>query len=224
MTGSMLLYNEAGSSTTYRVRIALNLKKQEYELKTLDIDQQHHQSTEYLELKPQGLIPLLVHATNDGDVKLTQSVAIMEYLEDILPHQGTRLLPDSPVARARVRSLALHIACEMQPLNNTRVTKHIKKELQGDPETLRSWQIHWAETGFTGLEKELQSPETGSFCHGDQPTMADCCLVPQVALGVLLVTCCHCHTLAHARADSGDFMWFTHCPVFWQVFRAALQK
>lgn len=104
----------------------------------------------------------------------------MEYLQDVFPQQGVALLPVDHVGRARVRSLALHIACEMQPLNNSGVVKYVQTEMKADAAHVKSWQFHWAQKGFQGLEKELESTSTGQFCHGDSPTIADCCLVPQV--------------------------------------------
>ena len=181
MTSGILLYSRSTSSASYRVRIALNLKKQHYDLKVINTEQQHHKSGEYLSLNPQGLVPLLVHQSSDQEVKLNQSVAIMEYLEETFPQQGAALLPKDHVGRARVRSLALHIACEMQPLNNSGVVNFIRSDMKRDTSTVKGWQLHWAEKGFTGLENQLKSDSTGRFCHGDSPTLADCCLVPQVS-------------------------------------------
>lgn len=179
-TPGIILYSRSTSSASYRVRIALNLKRQQYDIKAMDLEQQHHKSGEYLSLNPQGLVPLLCHQLDTGEVKLSQSVAIIEYLEDTFPKQGASLLPTDAIGRARVRSLALHIACEMQPLNNSGVVNFIKTDLKGDADTLKRWQLHWAEKGFMGLEVQLESKSTGKFCHGDSPTLADCCLVPQV--------------------------------------------
>ena len=180
MQKNILLYSRSTSSASYRVRIALNLKQQQYDVKAMDLEHQHHKSGEYLSLNPQGLVPLLIHQLGDQEVKLNQSVAIMEYLDETFSQHGAKLLPTDPVARARVRSLALHIACEMQPLNNSGVVKFIKTDLKGDADTCKQWQLHWAEKGLWGLEKQLESDSTGSFCHGHSPTLADCCLVPQV--------------------------------------------
>lgn len=184
-TPGIILYSRSTSSASYRVRIALNLKRQQYDIKAMDLEQQHHKSGEYLSLNPQGLVPLLCHQLDTGEVKLSQSVAIIEYLEDTFPKQGASLLPTDAIGRARVRSLALHIACEMQPLNNSGVVNFIKTDLKGDADTLKRWQLHWAEKGFMGLEVQLESKSTGKFCHGDSPTLADCCLVPQVSLSCI---------------------------------------
>lgn len=179
MAPDLVLYSRANSSASYRARIALNLKQVAYKSNTLAPAQQSPDS-EYLRLNPQGLIPLLVCQSENETTTLSQSIAILEFLEESYPKQGQRLLPSDPAGRARVRSLALHIACDMQPLNNTRVVKYIKEQLGGDSETQTTWSLHWAELGLQALEEELSSKGTGKFCHGNVPTMADCCLVPQV--------------------------------------------
>ena len=179
MAPDLVLYSRASSSASYRARIALNLKQIAYKSNTLAPAQQSPDS-EYLRLNPQGLIPLLVCQSENETTTLSQSIAILEFLEESYPKQGQRLLPSDPAGRARVRSLALHIACDMQPLNNDRVVKYIKEQLGGDSETQKTWSLHWAELGLQALEEELSSKATGKFCHGNVPTMADCCLVPQV--------------------------------------------
>lgn len=151
MSDKLLLYSRSTSSASYRVRIALNLKEQQYETSTLGAEQQHLESHGYHELNPQGLVPLLVHKCTNGEVKLSQSVAIMEYLQDTFPQQGVALLPADLAERARVKSLALHIACEMQPLNNSRVVKYVHTDLDADVATVKRWQLHWAEQGFQGV-------------------------------------------------------------------------
>ena len=181
MSDTFLLYSRSTSSASYRVRIALHLKEVLCDTCTLDAQQQHCESHGYHKINPQGLVPLLVHTTAGRDIKLSQSVAIMEYLQDVFPQQGVTLLPEDLAGRSRVKSLALHIACEMQPLNNSRVVKYVQTDLKADAATAKRWQLHWAEKGFQGLEKELESTSTGQFCHGDSPTIADCCLVPQVS-------------------------------------------
>lgn len=180
MSDSIVLYSRAVSSASYRVRIALHLKQQRYDVNRVEEQQQRRKGGEYHELNPQGLIPLLIHKSAGQVIKLNQSLAIMEYLQDTFPQQGVALLPADHVGRARVRSLALHIACEMQPLNNSSVVKHLQTDLKVDAATAKAWQVYWATKGFSGLEKELESASTGQFCHGDSPTIADCCLVPQV--------------------------------------------
>lgn len=187
MSDKLLLYSRSTSSASYRVRIALNLKELQYETCTLDADQQHRESHGYHELNPQGLVPLLVNKTENAEVKLSQSVAIMEYLQDMFAQQGVALLPADLAERARAKSLAMHIACEMQPLNNSRVVKYVQTDLNADAATVKRWQLHWASTGFHGLEKELESTSTGRFCQGDSPTIADCCLVPQVSISICIL-------------------------------------
>lgn len=181
MSESLLLYSRAVSSASYRVRIALHLKQQRFDVSIIDEKQQRQKGSDYLDLNPQSLIPLLIHKSAGREVKLNQSLAIMEYLQDTFPQQGTALLPADVLGRARARSLALHIACEMQPLNNSCVVKHLQTDLKADAATAKAWQVYWATKGFSGLEKELESTLTGQFCHGDSPTIADCCLVPQVS-------------------------------------------
>ena len=181
MSDSILLYSRSTSSASYRVRIALNLKQQKYDTKTMGPAEQHHKSAEYLKINPQGLVPLLFHKSGTQEARLNQSVAIMEYLQEVFPKEGYALLPGDTLGRARVRSLALHIACEMQPLNNSGPVKYLRTDVKASADTVTEWSRHWAEKGFTGLEAELASSATGNFCHGDSPTMADCCLVPQVS-------------------------------------------
>jgi len=167
------------SSASYRVRIALALKGLDYEyvpvmLRFKDGDQHR---PEYLARNPQGLVPLL----EDGALSVTQSLAIFEYLEETYPDPP--ILPRSAADRARVRSLASFVACEIQPLNNLRTERFLVKSMGVDKDAaLRPWRQHWIRTGFDVLEQQLSGdPRTGTFCHGDTPTVADCCLVPQVA-------------------------------------------
>ena len=190
--GGILLYSRSTSSASYRVRIALNLKQQQYELHTMNLEQQHHKSGEYLALNPQGLVPLLIHQVAKAKIMLSQSVAIIQYLDETFPQQGAALLPQDAVGRARVRSLALHIACEMQPLNNSGVVKYLQTDLHSNASTCQQWQLHWAEKGLNGLEQQLQSEFTGKFCHGNSPTLADCCLIPQVSYVLFQNSCRLC--------------------------------
>lgn len=172
----MQLYGYFRSSAAYRVRIALNLKGIEYRLMVRHLRKGEQRDPAFLALNPQGLVPAL--ATDDGAV-LTQSLAIIEYLDEI--HPQPPLLPDDPIGRARVRSLAQLIACEMHPLNNLRVLKYLKAPLGHEQATIDTWYRHWVATGFEALEQHLASEAaTGAFCHGDRPTLADVCLVPQV--------------------------------------------
>lgn len=173
----MELYTYFRSSAAYRVRIALNLKglKADYHYVHLVKDGGQQHKPEYLALNPQGLVPALV---DHGQV-LTQSLAIIEYLEETHPQPS--LLPKDPLGRARVRALAQVVACDIHPLNNSRLLKYLERELHADETARNTWYRYWVVEGFTALEKLLAgNSRTGKFCHGDQPTLADICLVPQV--------------------------------------------
>jgi maleylacetoacetate isomerase len=166
------------SSASYRVRIALNLKGLQYTPVPIHLlrggGEQHDEAFE--QFNPAHLVPVL----QDGAVTLTQSLAIIEYLEEI--HPAPALLPAGAAARARVRALALSIACDIHPLNNLRVLRYLKSEFELDDARRERWSRHWIGEGFGALERMLAgSADTGSFCHGDSPSMADCCLVPQIA-------------------------------------------
>jgi len=169
------LYTYFRSSAAFRVRIALNLKGIVYEPKFVHLPRGEHRAPEYTAENPQALVPLLV--ANDG-TRLAQSLAIIEYLDDLYPRQP--MLPKDAKERARVRSLSLLVACEIHPLNNLRVLQHLKRALGQSEDQLNTWYRHWIADGLSKLEGELKSPGTGRYCHGDTPTMADCCLVPQI--------------------------------------------
>ncbi|AHV93174.1 maleylacetoacetate isomerase [Bordetella holmesii] len=173
----MQLYSYFRSSAAYRVRIALNIKGLSYAYSPVHLLKEDGQqlSEDYLALNPSALVPTLV----DGDQAIGQSLAIIEYLDETHPQPA--LLPATPAARARVRAIALNIACDIHPLNNLRVLKYLKHDLKVEEEAKNAWYRHWVDTGLTALESMLsQSAETGRFCHGDTPTLADICLVPQV--------------------------------------------
>jgi maleylpyruvate isomerase len=172
----MLLYGYALSSASYRVRIALALKGLQVSSVTLDLRAGEQRREEFLKINSQGFVPALV--LDDGTV-LTQSLAIIEYLDEVHPDQP--LLPKSPAARASVRALAQAIACDVHPLNNLRVLQYLENDLQHDKATREAWYRHWVRLGFDAIERRLVRDEmAGRFCHGDAPTMADVCLVPQV--------------------------------------------
>lgn len=182
----MILYGYPLSSASYRVRIALALKNLEVGTVTKDLRQSEHLQEAFLDLNPQGFVPAL--SLDDGQV-LTQSIAIIEYLEEVYPDPP--LLPAVPEARARVRAFCQLIACDVHPLNNLRVLTYLKGELALDKSVRDSWYHHWIQVGFEALERWLergasQSPAggrawtAGPFCYGDSPSMADVCLVPQV--------------------------------------------
>jgi maleylpyruvate isomerase len=169
------LYGFWRSSAAYRVRIALNLKGLDAEQAFVHLRKGEQRAPEFLTLNPQGLVPALI----DGDVALTQSLAICDYLDET--HPAPPFLPKSPAERARVRSLALAIACDIHPLNNLRVLVYLKREMKQEQATIDEWYRHWVKEGFTGLEQMLGSSKaTGKFCHGDVPGLADICLVPQI--------------------------------------------
>lgn len=171
----MKLYSYFRSSAAYRMRIALALKGLSYDAAYVHLRKKEHKAEAYTALNPQGLVPALID--DDGSV-VTQSMAIIEYLDETRPDPP--LMPKAPLDRARVRSIAQLIGCEMHPLNNLRVLQYLKNELGHDDETRDRWYLHWVKEGFDALEKILAQPETGRFCHGDSPTLADICLVPQV--------------------------------------------
>jgi maleylacetoacetate isomerase len=177
----MKLYGYFRSSASFRVRIALNLKGLTYESVPVHLVKDGGQqfSPEYLQLNPDGLVPVLVDEATGGDA-LTQSLAIIEYLDET--HPEPPLLPANPVDRAYARSLALTIACEIHPLNNLRVLRYLVREMKVPEESKDAWYRHWCEKGLASLEKILARDErTGTFCIGETPGLADCLLVPQIA-------------------------------------------
>jgi maleylacetoacetate isomerase/maleylpyruvate isomerase len=171
----MRLYTYFRSSAAFRVRIALNLKGLAYVPAFVHLARGEHRALGYGTVNPQALVPAL----EDGGKLLTQSLAIIEYLDETQPN--VPLLPKEPLARARVRALALLIACEIHPLNNLRVLQHLKRALGQSDEQVNAWYRHWIADGLAKFEADLVMAKTrGKFCHGDAPTLADCCLVPQV--------------------------------------------
>lgn len=172
------LYTYFRSSAAYRVRIALHLKGLPFESIPVHLLRQggeQHQAA-YVQRNPSQLVPTLV----EGGLNLGQSLAIIEYLDET--QREPPLLPADPAGRARVRALALTVACEIHPLNNLRVLNYLEHHLQLEAAARADWYRHWITLGFHTLEALLAGhPDTGRFCHGQQPTLADCCLVPQVA-------------------------------------------
>ena len=172
------LYDYFRSSSSYRVRIALNIKNLDYEIIPIHLMNEGGQQlkAEYKAINPQGLVPTLVDTTQG--ITLTQSLAIIEYLEEQYPEPA--LLPGDPLQRAKIRACAQLIACEIQPMNNLRVLKYIKAPLQLSDDVKMQWYHHWITVGFDALEKILKQSYSGAYCFGNQPTLADVCLMPQV--------------------------------------------
>lgn len=173
----MRLYTYFRSSAAYRVRIALNLKGLDWEAVPIHLarngGEQHGE--DFRAVNPAGLVPVL----NDNGTVLSQSIAIIEYLDE--RHPQPSLLPGDAAARARIRQLALSVACDIHPINNLRVLQYLQRELGADEAQKNQWYKHWVEGGLAAIEAMLaNSPATGAFCHGDTPTLADCCLIPQV--------------------------------------------
>jgi maleylacetoacetate isomerase len=170
------LYTFFRGSSPFRVRIALNLKGLAYESAFVHLGKGEQRKPEYAAVNPQSLVPAL--ELDDGQV-LTQSLAILEYLDEVRPQPP--LLPRDALGRARVRALSLIVACEIHPLNNARTLAYLRKGMRHSEEEVNEWYRHWVADGLAKLEGSLvRFPGTGRFCHGDAPTMADCCLVPQV--------------------------------------------
>jgi maleylpyruvate isomerase len=170
----MKLHGYFRSSAAFRARIALNLKGLAYDQSSYHLRKGEQNAPDFLKLNPMGLVPAL----QDGSNVIAQSLAIIEYLDET--HPDPPLLPKAPVERARVRALALTIACDIHPLNNLRVLNYLKGPLKASDAQHDAWYRHWIVEGFRGLEGMLKTGGTGRFCHGDRPTLADVCLVPQV--------------------------------------------
>ncbi len=167
------LYTYFRSSAAYRVRLLLALKGIAYENAFINLREGVQRSTDYLDKNPQGLIP----AWADENGLLTQSFAIMLYLEDT--HNTPALLPKDAYARAQNIALAQHIACDIHPLNNLRVLNYLKNELKQDADAVSAWYAHWVSAGFDGIEAQLKKT-AGKFSFGDEPSFADCFLIPQI--------------------------------------------
>ena len=171
----MILFDFFRSSAAYRVRIALNLKGLEAERSFIHLRKGEQRGAEYLKVNTQGLVPTLV----DGDRTITQSIAIIEYLDET--HPEPPLLPRDIADRAWVRSVAMSIACDIHPLNNLRVLRYLGGVLKVEEPARDEWYRHWVGVGFEALEAQLAARATGPYALGNAPTLADICIVPQVA-------------------------------------------
>ncbi len=171
----MRLYNYYRSSASYRVRIALALKGLDYDYMPVHLLKNEQLGPAFAEISPAGLVPVL----QDGDNLLTQSVAIIEYLDETYPEPS--LLPGNAFKRARIRALAQDIACEIHPINNLRVLSYLVRDLKVSEDDKNRWYRHWVETGLEVIERQVSaSADAGKFCFGAEPTLADCVLVPQI--------------------------------------------
>ena len=174
MLSTMKLHNYFRSSASFRVRIALELKGLRYEYVPVHIVKGDHKKAPYVTLSADTLVPLL----EVGGEKLSQSMAIIEYLDE--KHPEPALLPADAIGRAKVRALAQSIACEIHPLNNLRVLKYLTHELKVEEEAKNAWYRHWCREGLEAFERQLGQLPASAYCYGNTPTLADCCLVPQI--------------------------------------------
>jgi len=174
--GGLALYGYWRSSSSYRVRIALNLKGLDYDYRPVHLVRNGGEQNlaRFREMNPLGLVPVLVH----GDQVIVQSLAICEYLDDAFSAQA--LLPADAAGKARVRGIAQSITSEIQPLNNLAVMQYLEHQMGQSTDAINTWMGHWLRRGFTAVEAWLTADATGRFCHGDRPGLADCFLVPQV--------------------------------------------
>ena len=170
----MKLHNYFRSSASFRVRIALELKCLNYDYISVHIAKGDHKKPPYADLSADTLVPLL---EVDG-LPLSQSMAIIEYLDE--KHPTPALLPRDAAGRAQVRALAQSIACEIHPVNNLRVLKYLVKDLKVEEEAKNTWYRHWCRLGLLAFEKQLAQLPASTYCYGNTPTLADCCLVPQI--------------------------------------------
>ncbi len=171
----MKVYGYFRSSAAFRLRIAINLKGIECETELVDLQAGDQSSVAYLRVNPQGRVPTLV----DDDAVLVQSLAIIEYLDETRPPPS--LLPGDALGRARVRGIANLIACDIHPLNNLAVLRYLTGRLGASEADRDTWYRHWVKVGLDAVEAMMAaSPDTGVYCHGDAPGLADICLVPQI--------------------------------------------
>ena len=204
----MTLYGYFRSSTSYRTRIAMNLKQLDYDYVAVNLAKDEQLEAIFQSINPQGLVPVV----QVNDLWLYQSPAILEWLEEVYPEHP--LLPKDAAGRMQVRALSAMIGCDIHPLNNRRVLQYLRNELSVDEDQVMAWCHRWMIEGFDALEKRLAQDKTrGKFCYGDSPTFADCYLIPQVssaerfkvdlsAYPNIVAIDAHCRTLkAFADAD-----------------------
>lgn len=189
----MILYSYCNSSTSYRVRIALALKSLSYELRTVNLRAGEQYRDAHRAYSPIGGVPVLI---DDSGRQITQSLAILDYLDAIAPEP--RLFPLEPWARAQVQELSLLVACDMHPLNNLRALTFLSGELAVTVADKQRWYAHWIAQGFGAMEVMLGRVPAHTFCCGEAPSAADCCLVPQVANALRM----GCDVTAHPRVMS----------------------
>jgi len=204
----MQLYSFCFSSTSYRVRIALSLKGLYYDYKAVNLRAGEQRTEAYIQLNPAKGVPVLV--TDAGD-EITQSMAILNYLEEIHPEPA--LLPDDSLAKARVLELCNIIACDMHPVNNLRILGYLQSEFGVTEEQKNQWYKHWINEGLQAVEAHLLKHGFGTFCFGERPTLADVCLVPQITNAVRF----NCDLSAFSRAMA----IYEHCIKLPEFERAA---
>lgn len=171
---TLILYDYWRSSAAYRVRIALKLKGLTYESRPVNLAEGEQLKEPYASINPHSAVPMLL----DGNVKLTQSLAIIEYLDE--RHPNPPLLPTTPEHRAQARAIAQHIACDIHPLNTPRILKYITGPLKQTEEAKLDWYKHWVQKGLQALEAMVKETSQGKYCVGENPTLADICLIPQM--------------------------------------------
>lgn len=170
---SLTLYDYWRSSAAYRVRIGLNIKGLDYQTRNISLVDGEQRSEDFLAVNAQGLVPVL----QDGDIRVSQSLAILEYLDEAYPE--IPLLPEGPAERARARQISGMIACDIHPLCNLRVLKYLQQELTASDDQKMQWYHHWVREGLQAVN-QLVEGSSGRFCVGDRPTIADICLIPQL--------------------------------------------
>jgi maleylacetoacetate isomerase len=212
MATPVRLYSYWRSSAAYRVRLGLAYKGVQAQIEPVDLPAGAHRQPSFQALNPDGLVPLL---EIDG-LRLSQSMAILEYLEETRPQPA--LLPADPVGRARVRALAQWIACEIHPLNNLRTLQYLSKTLGLPAEQRSDWYAHWVRQGLARFEQHLHEPATGRYCHGDVPSMADCLLMPQVFNArIMKVDIGDLHQIARVEANLLQLDWVRQAYPYSQV-------